>query len=333
MSEKFFCNMKAQEQGLDPVGHAGTFDDAILIEHPLPWKRDVFGENGGMAPEAQTLRDKWLQEYYDTGQYRHRPLLIAPDERYSVDGFRRVMFYERSADAIAHFTKCEYLIPEDQVGKLMWALFDDDTPLAEFASFRVPEMDTMRDILVCTHGSVDVVCAKFGYPTFRHLQETYQSDDVRIWRVTHFGGHVFAPTVMDMPTGHYWAYVEAEQATQIIERTGDVAKLFGHYRGWAGFPQGGAMQAAERAMWQEEGWRWFDYAKCGVEIGRAATTEKDELPAWSDIRIEYSDGNGTSGAYEARVEMTPSITINPASNNERTYDYPQWRVVSLVPRF
>jgi hypothetical protein len=27
---------------LDPAGHAGSFRDALVLETPLPWKRDIY---------------------------------------------------------------------------------------------------------------------------------------------------------------------------------------------------------------------------------------------------------------------------------------------------
>lgn len=116
--------------------------------------------------------------------------------------------------------------------------------------------------MVCKHGTVDAARAKFGYPLYKYLRKNHASDELRVWRVSHFGGHVFAPTLMDMPLSHYWAYVEEEQAAQIIQRSGNVRDLRGHYRGWAGLDNS-FLQAAEREMWQCEGWDWFAYQKFG----------------------------------------------------------------------
>lgn len=89
------------------------------------------------------------------------------------------------------------------MGTLAWALYEAREQLPTFERYRVPDADKVRDILVGTHGTIDVACAKFGYPLYRHLRDTYADEGLRVWRVSHFGGHVFAPTLMDMPTGHY----------------------------------------------------------------------------------------------------------------------------------
>jgi hypothetical protein len=44
-AHKSYCNLTALAQGLDPAGSAGHFDDAVLIETPLPWKRDLYENN------------------------------------------------------------------------------------------------------------------------------------------------------------------------------------------------------------------------------------------------------------------------------------------------
>lgn len=323
--QKLYCNVLAQEKGVDPVGHAGYFEDAILVEAPLPWKRDVFAQPGVLPKESKLLRDLWLKEYQETGRYPHLPLLLAPDDNYSVPGLRRVIFYERPLPPFATFNKLEYLVPEEQLGPLVWALHQDKPTLANFERYRLPQAESIRDILVCTHGSVDVVCAKFGFPIFKHLQEKYGDEQLRIWRVTHFGGHVFAPTLIDMPIGHYWAYVEEPQAAQIIERQTDVSHLRGHYRGWAGL-EGGFAQAAEREMWQREGWEWFAYDK-QVEILDQGWDE--EQPAWAAVRMTFSGKDDVRTQYEAVVELVSSIATFHSTDSEIPYSYPQYVVRSL----
>lgn len=325
IAEKAYCNCLALEKGLDPAGHAGSFDDAVLIEVPLPWKRDLYQQAGPLPQEAIDLLAVWLQAYHETGEYRHRPLLIAPDAVYSRRGFRRVMFYTRRPGAVAGFEKVEYSVPEGELGGLLWALFQARDDLPRFEPYRTPEADAIRDILVCTHGTIDAACAKFGYPLYSDLRRSCASDHLRVWRVSHFGGHVFAPTLMDMPTGHYWAYVEAAQARQIVTWSGDVAALRGHYRGWAGLADGFA-QAAERELWQKHGWDWFTYAKTGAVLAQDSDAEH---PAWAEIGITYQAADGTGGAYTLRVEVQQYIETISTTGYEQVYPYPQYVVTSL----
>ncbi|MBK9745468.1 MAG: sucrase ferredoxin [Chloroflexi bacterium] len=313
---KTYCNCLAQDRGLDPVGHGGYFDDCLVLEAPLPWKNDMYQTAGTLPQALIDLLALWLQDYHAGKGYPHLPLLIAPDKSYSREGYRRVMLFTRPSGAFARFDKVEYLVPIDEVNALVWALYQDRDALSRFEGFRVPNADDIRDLLVCTHGTVDAACSKFGYPLYRHLRADYATETLRVWRVSHFGGHVFAPTLMDMPTGHYWAYVGREQAAPIIRREGEVAALRGHYRGWAGV-SAGFQQAAECALWQRYGWRWFVFPRT------AASIEQSKHAAV--VRITHLDG--AEQHTEVHIEVSKSISTPHSTNDASTYPYSQYRVV------
>jgi hypothetical protein len=321
---KSYCNQLAIQKGLDPAGYAGSFDDAIIIETPLPWKRDMMRHADPLPQEVIDLLTLWLMNYQQGGGYRHRPLVIAPDATYSVDGYRHVMHYTRPQGMFAHYHKTEYLVPIADMGALIWALYQDRDALVRFDAYRQPHTDNLRDMLVCTHGTVDAACAKFGYPLYNHLRRHYADDGLRVWRVSHFGGHVFAPTLIDMPTGHYWAYIEDAQARQIVLRDDDIAPMGGHYRGWAGL-EGGFLQSFERSLWQIHGWRWFEYAKSGEIIAQ----DPDEHPAWAEICIHYHTPDGESGTYQGRVEVIRYVETITTTGESNTYHYPQYQVTRL----
>lgn len=336
VKEKTYCNVAARELGLDPAGYAGSFDDAVLIETPLPWKRALYQEAGALPQEAIDLLALWMGRYQETGVYGHRPLLIAPDPTYSQAGYRRVIYYERPDGPFASFNCMEYLVPDEALGLLLWALFEAKDTLPQFEDYRIHNTQRSRDILVCTHGTIDVACAKFGYPLYRHLRDELAGskghDNLRVWRVSHFGGHVFAPTIMDMPTGHYWAYIGEAQATQIVERTGAVADLYGHYRGWAGLPRG-FVQVAEREIWQKVGWSWFEYAKQGTVTQQDQPAGEDEAqPQWADVSVQYTNSVGVSAQYDAHVDVTRTVKTLPSTDYEKSYPYPQYRVTALTQK-
>ncbi len=322
---KAYCNVLALEKGLHPAGHAGHFEDAIIIETPLPWKKNLYHEPGSLPQEALDLLALWLKRYEEGLGYPHRPLMIAPDAAYSRLGFRRVMSYTRQPGACAQFDKVEYHVPEAELGPLVWALYEARNDLPRFESYRVPEADAIRELLVCTHGTIDAACAKFGYPLYNDLRRNFADERLRVWRVSHFGGHVFAPTMMDMPTGHYWAYVEQPQARQIVRRDGDVAALYGHYRGWAGCEYG-FIQAAEGALWQQEGWAWFGYSRSGEILAQDAAEE----PQWAEVAIHFTvPGSFVPQTWHARVGVERSIETISTTGYTHTHHYPQYAVTRL----
>ena len=50
--------------------------------------------------------------------------------------------------------------------------------------------------LVCTNGKRDQCCAKFGLPVYKTLRKRYNT---AVWQCSHFGGHMYAPTMMVLP--------------------------------------------------------------------------------------------------------------------------------------
>jgi hypothetical protein len=324
-SSKAYCNCLAMERGLRPSGHAGDFQDAFILEAPLPWKLDMMQRAGALPQTVIDLLALWLQEYYDGKGYPHRPLVVAPDPDYSREGFRRVMFYTRPAGLFAEYEKTEYCVPETDAGELIWAWYQDRDELPRFEQYRTPEADATRDILICTHGTVDAACAKFGYPLYKYMRDHCANDTLRVWRVSHFGGHVFAPTLMDMPHGGYWAYIDKARADRIAKRSGAVSLLDGHYRGWAGV-EDGFMQAAEDALWQMHGWDWFKWQKSGEIIA----TDSAEPPSWADVRIRYMTPQGETGAYTVRVEVQQYIETIVTTGDERRHCYPQYVAAGIA---
>ena len=248
----------------------------------------------------------------------------APDEVYSKPGHRRFIYYTRPAGTFAEFDRHEYLMPEAEVGKLIWALQQEPETVAQFESYRVDNGD-VRDIMVCTHGSRDVACAKFGYPLYRHLRDEMARDNLRVWRVNHFGGHVFAPTLMDMPRGDYWAFVDPEDGRRIIERDGDFTPLGRKYRGSAALSYGFA-QAMERDILLREGWVWMTYQRQGIELAK----DEGDPPGWAEVRITYQSGDGSvRGAYEGRVTIAAHVETIGSTGDEKTHAYPQYQVTQL----
>ena len=216
---KRYCNSLAKARGLDPGRHAHGFKDAIVVEKPLPWRYDTMQNAVPLPQEVINLLQVWLRAYHNGKGYPHLPMAIATDPKYSCPGFRRVMPFTRPAGLMARLDEVEYLVPENEAGPLIWSLYRDRDRLPEYERYRQPEQErTGGDILVCAHGTVDVACAKFGYPLYRFMRDRFSAMQRRIWRVTHFGGHFFAPTFIDLPTGHYWAYVDEAKAIQIIRR-------------------------------------------------------------------------------------------------------------------
>lgn len=321
---KLFCNVLAREKNLLPNGYATAFNQAIAIEMPLPWARQPFFDQNRM-PSGITDLIRTIIAMPPADRISVRPLLIAPDPTYPQDGLSRVMFYRRAGELFADYARTEYLLPTEQVSDLAWALLLKPENLVSFDEFIVTG-SPVRDVMICTHGSVDVACAKFGYPLYERMRSLYDDDPrVRIWRVNHFGGHVFAPTLLDMPSGRYWAYVEELDIAPIMACDSSALHIRSNYRGWAGLNDS-FTQTAEAEIWGLVGGAWPGYRKVGwiVEIDPA------EEPTWARVAIHYQSPDGRhSGTYTARVEVSRFVETPSNTEQSEPYAYPQYRVVSL----
>lgn len=68
--------------------------------------------------------------------------------------------------------------------------------------------------LVCTHGTRDRCCAKWGMPVFEALR---QRDPERVWQSSHLGGHRFAPTFLTLPDGLLWGRFDSARLDALRE--------------------------------------------------------------------------------------------------------------------
>ena len=172
--------------------------------------------------------------------------------------------------------------------------------LPQFDRYLVNEGLALQDFLIYTHGSRDAACGQFGYRLYDRLRRLATSNpQLRIWRVSHFGGHVFAPTMIELPAGIFWGNLYNDRAEQVVARRGDVTQLRLHYRGWSGAARGFA-QAAEREMLMCEGWHWIDTART-VQV---TAQDPAEHPEWAEVQIACGKGYGHQHLYSAHVAVS-----------------------------
>lgn len=89
--------------------------------------------------------------------------------------------------------------------------------------------------LICTHGSRDVCCGSKGASFAAEVRRDVGFAFHR--RVSHLGGHRFAPTMIEMPSGRTWAYATTD-LIRSREAGLDAAISSGAGRGWWGAAQG-----------------------------------------------------------------------------------------------
>ncbi|MEA5569268.1 sucrase ferredoxin [Anabaena sp. UHCC 0399] len=317
-----FCSEISQANGEDPIGSAIAVEQYLIIEAAQPWPVPIWIEPD---PMPQGVVDA-LNFVWEGGR-TIRQLAIAPDPEYSHPDYTRVLYYRQAAQFFAQFEKHEFIVPHALLGSLALALLKHPEELPNFDQYR-QQTNHIREILVCNHGNVDVACSRFGYPIYQKLRSEYatvNNSNLRVWRCSHFGGHEFAPTLVDLPQGQYWGHLKPEILDLLVRRNGSVKELYPYYRGWAGLPK--FAQIAEREIWMQEGWNWLEYHKAGQVLA------SDEInQEWADVRIVFTTADrNISSAYQARVEVRGSVmTAWKSGANPTLEEVKQYHVTSLV---
>lgn len=305
----------SQDNGEDLAGTGTPFSGYFLVEVAGPWEYDVGLSRDfpdGLWEAVKGLWEAGIVEKFTT---------LMPDREYSREGYRRAILLRRPTNSFfASYQKEDYLVPEDELVPLVEALSEPEGR-SRFASFG-EDTSHVRDVLVCTHGSHDVCCGRFGYPLYEKLRREYAAASegkLRVWRTSHIGGHRFAPNLIDLPEGRYWGRMGPEDLENLVMRNGPASELKGLHRGWAGL--GGEFeQIAEGEAFAREGWGWTEYPKVGEVI------EVDEDGERAEVRIEYRTPNGASGAYEATVEAVGSVATLFSSGTEELQEARQYGV-------
>ena len=301
-----FCSLVSKANGEDPIGTAGTYDHWLIMEIPQPWPQKIFQLNSTIISLVGLF-----QEVVSQHGVKLKPILIAPDHEYSNLGFTRVFYYYRPATLFSRFEKQEFIVPENKVVALVTAIFkqlmQQPNDLPEFTQFQ-QQTSHIRELMVCTHTQVDLACGRFGTPLYRQLRKEYAPADngkLRVWQTTHFGGHQFAPTLIDLPQGCLWGHLSPDVLDLLVYRNSSVSGLREHYRGWTGLNK--FEQIAEREIWMQFGWDWLDYLKTGKLLATEEVAE-EHLPDWAEVRIDFATTNGsTTGAYEAKIEVCGDV--------------------------
>ncbi|MEM9945599.1 MAG: sucrase ferredoxin [Cyanobacteria bacterium P01_D01_bin.36] len=336
-----YCSVTSKSNKEDPIGTAVTARLWLFIEIPQPWAKNPWqGESASLQKVFASIENK-TQLWRDL-----RILAIAPDKTDSTPSNRHVFFYTQPLTTSATYTQQHYHIPTDQLHHLLQALVIDSTQIDQFSHYQQP---AIRNFFVCTHTNYDLACGRFGTPLYRTLRKEYaQEKQLSVWQTTHFGGHNFAPTLIDFPTGHFWGHLEPEILDILVHRRGDITKLRQFYRGWSGCEPWA--QIAERSLWMQQGWKWLNTSRT-MKITRQDPGQFSHrvlrwlLPwvptigahvllkklsrklAWAEVEICWKDNEGKPFYYSARVEKSHTITSQMKSGEAAPLiSVPQYQV-------
>jgi hypothetical protein len=290
---KFFCAEASRQAGEDIIGSAAIFQTYVLVECPTPWEHEAFESK--QVPENL----KNLVEEIEQSKLPIRCLLITNNKPKNTDR-TKVLIYHKSQEAFSRgFRKTELNVGRiEQVAGVVKNYLAGKNSDCEIVT------DPLRDILVCTHGSHDQCCARYGNGFYLQALETIANlglTNVRMWKASHFGGHRFAPTAIDFPDGRYYGVLEQDSFKSILTRSGNIKCLNKVYRGWGMLPN--PIQVLEREMIRRYGWDWFKYKVAGKILDQSA----DKSIIKGEISFEKPDGSAYS--YEAELVKDEDKTL------------------------
>ncbi|QLE59187.1 sucrase ferredoxin [Nostoc sp. TCL26-01] len=299
----FFCSDYTKHVGEDVIGSATDYQTYILVECPQPWIGDVF-KSKWVPHNLQILVNE-----ISLAKLPIRFLLIANDTTHKADS-TTLLIYQKQEGLSHGYRQHEFKLSHiEQVAAVVKKWLWGQRPESEIAT------NITRDILVCTHGSYDKCCARYGNPFYFHANTAIANmnlENIRIWKSSHFGGHRFAPTAIDLPEGRYYGRLEQDSFLSILQKTGDIQALKQVYRGWGILPA--PLQVLERDLMLSHGWSWFNYRVAGkiLEQSLDNNTILGELT--------FAPSTDSLYTYQAKLikDITKTINIKSSCNANQT---------------
>jgi hypothetical protein len=315
------CSLVSEASGEDLIGSAWSTSRYIMIELPLPWAYETLGSRHvppGLKDVIYGLYAKGISWGF---------LAMAPDPDYSIPGMTRILEHDLIEGATTGYRVREFLVPSEAVVSFM-TRYANDPRASDVVAYQRSRDEDARDIFVCTHGAIDACCAKFGYPAYRELKNLAIASETntRVWRCTHFGGHRFAATMLEMPSGRYWGRMKPRYFSGLISRDVPTSEMRACYRGWATLPHT-LQQVAEGEAFVRGGWEW---TRCAVT---ASPPPEDPEATSGRIQLAYVHPDGERGSITIDVMPDRVVQTMGSSSSNELLDAQQYRceVVAVSP--
>jgi hypothetical protein len=257
----------------------------LLVEVPLPWA-PVIEDTPFLTEVSHAVRSVGQP---DACPWRIQAVL--PES--NTDGIR-LTAYSRPPGPFVGYARSDTTVERSDltVGAL------------ELMAATAPKLSPSDpwDLLVCTHGTRDVCCGGLGTRLWNRLSTDDRPLTYNLRRSSHLGGHRFAPTAIDLPSGTCWAWLDESLVSAILLRDAPVTDLLSHYRGNS-LLESIEEQVTEKAIFAEVGWSWL-------------TCVKSSMVLWRDgprtaVAVVAHDGNGDLWRWRGITEATASYAVRP----------------------
>lgn len=290
-SESVLCADFARDQRIDPRGSGLTPEVVVLVEVPEPW------------PKPVRVHPDLVELCRISADHHERVRLLAavphdPDRR-------RVIAFRPAPGGM---TRAECELGDDAASGLRDVLAVEPRPIAVGSG--------PRTVLVCTQGSHDVCCGVRGV----ELADWAEAElpELELFRVSHTGGHRFAPTAMTLPDGRMWAFLDEPLLAGIVSQSVPAADAAAHSRGWWG-ARGGPAQVAEAAVFAEVGWSLDG-------IGRTTAVQRRDDGGATAV-VETADRSWTVEIEPGR--LVPTVACG-APGGLPVKQVREWRVTGIA---
>lgn len=280
-SETVRCSDYARSIAVDPAGTAIRADLLVAAEVPRPWPK----------PVAKHPMLAGVDVAVAAASAPTRVLASVPacddEETMQVTAYRRT---PGSSQVQRRVWRCA----TPKVADTAIAIIEGRDPAD---ADEVLEAAPQAEVWICTQGSHDLCCGSEGTRLAQAVEGRWS--DVTVRRVSHTGGHRFAPTAITLPDGRMWAHLDVDALTGILRREGDprvVAGLAARCRGWWGAEVGPA-QVAEREVFAATGWVW-----------ETAPRRAEVVAADGDVTtVRVTAGDGNLASWLVRVAPTRDV--------------------------
>lgn len=246
--------------GLRPAGTGLSLDRIILVSVPTPWPKPALAH-----PWLKAASRAVVASAVPTRLFAAEPWL--PDDEIGIElyerdgvGFRGYRWVIEQADMLED--------PGAVVAELVQRIASAPHGTHGMAPIDV----TVPTFLVCTQGSHDECCGRFGEDLAGRIE--VERPGYRLRRVSHTGGHRFAPTFLALPSGRMWAYADLALVDRVANASVTIDDLLMLCRGWLGASTGPG-QVAELAARIEAGNPFLTEPM--ISVAPASSPEGDDV--------------------------------------------------------
>lgn len=200
------CSAFTQSIAVRPAGSGLCLERIVVVSLPEPWPKPALG-HALLKPAAAALTaSATSSRLFAAVPWADEPTVEVYERQAAGNGYQRFAWTFDGADELHAIVTA---LAGQPLGEIDAVNDSGATPV------------DAPTLLLCTQGSHDVCCGRLGNELAAVVAE--QRPDVTLRRVSHTGGHRFAPTLLALPSGRMWAWADLELIDRIAagEETAD----------------------------------------------------------------------------------------------------------------